>query len=130
MGVTVGKTAFPLWSRFHAPIKPYDRDRINTLACSLKGYYLSRVCKPCIEKGKVLRSRTQETMACMPSAETRLLTRRSENLLLDSPLSLFRKERTKQMTIEYNFFMKYQYGYMFRSREFVIRLTLEQFKRK
>jgi len=54
-------------------------------------------------KVKYLQSRTQETMTCMPSAETRLLCRTSEHLLLDSLLSLFRKERTKQMTIEYNF---------------------------
>jgi hypothetical protein len=86
MGVSVGKSAFPLWSRFHAQIKSYDRDRTKTLACSLKGYYLWSACKLCIEKGDILQSRTQETMTCMPSAETRLLSRRSEHLLLDSLL--------------------------------------------
>jgi hypothetical protein len=33
------------------------------------------------------------------------------------------------MTNEHNFFIKYQYCYMFRTREVIIRLVLEYFKR-
>jgi hypothetical protein len=44
-------------------------------------------------------------MTCIPSAETRLLSRRSELLLLVSLLSLFHKETNKQMTIKHNNFL-------------------------
>ena len=41
-------------------------------------------------------------MTCIPPAETRLPSRGSEHLLLDSLQSLFYKERNNQMTIEHN----------------------------
>jgi hypothetical protein len=55
-------------------------------------------------KGKCFTIKDTGNNDLYASAETRLLSRRPEHLLLDSLLSLFRKERTKQMTIKYNFF--------------------------
>jgi hypothetical protein len=39
------------------------------------------------------------------------------------------KERNKQMVIEHINFVLYQYCYMFRPREVIIRLALERFKK-